>query len=376
MLDGHPYDGSAIAEQGLHTLSVLATDEQGGEFLATTRFSVLDASQRAPTYSTEMVQYLVERLAEHPHVRPTASADQRLVVGKSRGWPNDPEVPEHDLYAFQITDYEAQQPKIRVVLVGGNHPREQTGNWALHGALDFLVSRDPRAGELRQWITFFVYPMVNPDGRHALSGRSSPEMQAEKVTDHNRVWNAADRFTTTGIIARAIQADTGGTAQYLLDFHSAGSTFFYTGAELTTSPYAQTMTAREPKIKPTRSEGHPGMIRNWAMSEEGLEIPFAYTPELAGTENAQRSMEIGRSFMLAFHDLLSGRSVLAAAEQVLEHDDSSPFSSKYRRQIPERKGNLEELLATGDATVEQILENVYALYGEINHYRQSIELLV
>jgi hypothetical protein len=373
-LDGQPYDGSVIAEQGLYALSVLATDQQGKEFLATTRFSVLDASQRAPTYTTDLVRYLVERLAKHPHVTPTSSADQRLIVGRSRGWPKDPEVPEHDLYAFQITDHQAQGPKIRVVLVGGNHPREQTGSWALHGALDFLVSDDPRAGELRQWIAFFVYPMVNPDGRYALSGRSSPEMQAEKVTDHNRVWNTSDRFTTTDIIARAIKADTGGTAQYLLDFHSAGSTFFYTGAKLMTSPYAQTMTAREPKIKPTRSEGHPGMIRNWAMSDEGLAIPFAYTPELAGTENARRSMEIGRSFMLAFHDLLSGRSVLAAAEKILEHDDSSPFGSMHRQQIPALKGNLEKLLATGDATVERILEEVYALYGEINDYRQSIEL--
>lgn len=373
-LDGQPYDGSQIAEQGLHSLRVTVVDDQGNEASTHVLFFVLSETDRAPIYTMDMVRYHVERLAEHPDVMPTRSADQRMVIGRSPGWAQDPEVPEHEVYGFQITDGEADGAKVSIVLVGGNHPREQTGSWALQGALDFLVSEDPRAEQLRRWCTFSVYPMVNPDGRYALSGRSNPEMQAEKVSDHNRVWNTTGRFSTIDIVTGAMRADTAGTVHYLLDFHSAGATFFFTGPELMTSAYAQAMTARESEIKPRRSEGHPGMIRNWAMSSEGLNVPFAYTPELAGGENVKRSLDVGRSFMLAFHDLITGTAALAAADRSLQPADDTPLSDRYRQRIPERKAGLQQVLADKEASVHQILADVDALYDAINDYREALDV--
>ncbi len=373
-LNGKPYDGSEIAQQGLHTLRVTASDGEGRAVCSTTRFFVLDPEERGPEYTVEIVRYHVERLAEHPNVAPTASADERLVLGRSRGWPEDPEIPAHDLYGFQITDPGPEGPKLQVVLVSGNHPREHTGNWALHGALDFLLTDDPRAEDLRRWAVFFAYPMVNPDGRYALSGRSNPEMQAEKVSDHNRVWNTSGRFSTIDAFAEAIRTDTGGTADYLFDFHSAGSTFFFADAGMMGSPYAHAMTAREPDVRPRRSDGQPGMIRIWAMSEEGLNTPFAYTPELAGSESAKRSMAIGRSYMLVFHDLITGSAALAAAAEILEQDRDPVFGEAYRRRIPGLKEKLEDVLAGGDAPVDRTLDAVYELYWGINDYRASVDL--
>jgi hypothetical protein len=370
-LDGQPYDGSQITEHGLHSLRVTVVDAQGNQASTHVRFFVLSETDRAPIYTTDMVRYHVQRLAEHPDVMPTRSADQRMVIGRSPGWAQDPEVPEHEVYGFQVADRQGDGAKVSIVLVGGNHPREQTGSWALQGALDFLLSEDPRAEQLRGWCTFFVYPMVNPDGRYAFSGRSNPEMQAEKVTDHNRVWNTTGRFSTIDIVTGAIKADTAGTVHYLLDFHSAGATFFFTGPELMASSYAQAMTAREPEIKPRRSEGHPGMIRNWAMSSEGLNVPFAYTPELAGAENVKRSLDVGRSFMLAFHDLITGSAPLAAADQALQTADDTPLSDRHRQRIPERKAGLQQVLADKDASVHQILADVDALYDAINDYREA-----
>lgn len=373
-LNEEPYDGGKITDQGLHTFVATASDGEGREFSSTTRFFVLDPDERGPVYTVEIVDYHVQRLAEYPHVAATASADERLVLGTSHGWPEDPEIPQHELYGFQITDAETEGPKLRVVLTSGNHPREQTGNWSLHGALDFLVSDDPRAEDLRQWATFFVYPMVNPDGRYIVAGRSNPEMLAEKVSDHNRVWNTSGRFSTIDVFAEAIKADTGGTADYLLDFHSAGSSFFFADEEMMGSPYAHAMMAVEPDVGPRRSDGHPGMIRRWAMSEEGLNVPFAYTPELAGGKSAKRSMEIGRSYMLTFHDLMTGRSALAAASEILQKEGEAAFGEKYRQPLPELKEPVERVLADGEASVHQTLEAVYTLYWAINDYRESVRL--
>ena len=373
-LNDQPYDGGEIADQGLHTFSVTASDTDGQEFSSTTRFIVLDPAKRAPVYTMDLVRYHVERLARHPQVTPTPSADQRLVVGTSRGWPKDPEVPEHDVFGFQITDAEAEGAKLRVVLVGGNHPGEHTGNWTLHGGLDFLVSDDPRAAELRRWAVFYVYPMVNPDGRYALSGRSNPEMRAQDVSDHNRVWNTSGRFSTIDAVTSALKADTGGSTDYLLDFHSAGDSFFFVGADFVTSPYARAMTARDPEIKPRRSDGHPGMVRNWSMTEEGLNARFGYTPETAGGESGKRSLEIGRSYLLAFHDLISGSAALAAAAEILEQESPPAFGAQYRRQLPELKENLERVLPAGKVPVHDTLEVVYALYEGINAARECTDL--
>jgi hypothetical protein len=369
-----PYDGGEVADQGLHTFTVTVSDGKGRESSSTIRFFVLDPEEPGPTYTVDIVRYCVERLAGHPHVTATASSDERFVLGMSHGWPDDPEIPRHELYGFQLTDPVAEGAKLRVVLTGGNHPREQTGSWALHGALDFLVSDDPRAKDLRRWATFLVYPMVNPDGRYIVAGRSNPEMLAEKVSDHNRVWNTTGRFSTIDAFVKAIKTDTGGTTDYLLDFHSAGTTFFFADEDMMGSPFAHAMTALEPEVGPRRSDGHPGMIRRWAMSEEGLSAPFGYTPELAGKESAKRSMEIGRSLMLTFHDLITGTSALAAASDILHREGEPAFGEKYRERLPELKEGLERILAAGDAPVHRTLEAVYELYWAVNDYRVAVNL--
>ena len=41
------------------------------------------------------------------------------------------------------------------------------GNWVLEGLVRWLVGDDPRAAALRREVEFYVYPMVNADGRFA-----------------------------------------------------------------------------------------------------------------------------------------------------------------------------------------------------------------
>ena len=65
------------------------------------------------------------------------------------------------------------------MLVGGVHANETLGNFTLEGLVDFLVSDDLEAAQLRRYAEFYVYPMANPDGRYAGYNRSTVQFVNE-----------------------------------------------------------------------------------------------------------------------------------------------------------------------------------------------------
>ena len=203
-------------------------------------------------YTPAMTEAHTEWAAQSPYVTPTPSCDSGLaldpgssladfVVGVSAGHVSDPYVPQHNLYAYKITDPSGTGPKKIVVFQTGNHNTEQPGSWSFQGMEDFLLSDDPRAGWLRRHCEFYVYPLVNPDGRYTNSGRGNPEMTDEGFgTDHNRVWDTQGQgLSTIDAFTTAMQNDTGQQVYYYFDFHSApGSSvsYFYTSHELMDCP--------------------------------------------------------------------------------------------------------------------------------------------
>ena len=104
-----------------------------------------------PAYTPEMVARHTELVGRLRWVAPTASGNQAMVLGRTPGWPKnpafpqDPEIPPQNIYGYQITDPSAKGPKIKMVLVSGNHATEFTGNWVLEGMVNFLAGSDPRA---------------------------------------------------------------------------------------------------------------------------------------------------------------------------------------------------------------------------------------
>jgi len=44
------------------------------------------------------------------------------------------------------------------------HPGETISSWIMKGIIDFLISSDPKANELRNKFVFKIVPMLNPDG--------------------------------------------------------------------------------------------------------------------------------------------------------------------------------------------------------------------
>ena len=58
----------------------------------------------------------------------------------------------------------ASLQKKTIVLTGRVHPGETPSSFILHGLMEFLVSNDPTARQLRRGFIFYIIPMLNPDG--------------------------------------------------------------------------------------------------------------------------------------------------------------------------------------------------------------------
>jgi len=60
--------------------------------------------------------------------------------------------------------YDVDKQKEGVVLTARIHPGESISSWIMKGIIDFLISSDPKANELRDKFVFKIVPMLNPDG--------------------------------------------------------------------------------------------------------------------------------------------------------------------------------------------------------------------
>lgn len=186
-------------------------------------------------YTVDDAASLVSDLKQSRWAFPTPSADDQFVLGQSPGGTDDlgRTIDPQPIYGFLITDAGASGAKAKIVLTGGVHANEPTGNHVLEGVVRWLVSDDAEAAELRKAAAFYVYPMVNPDGYEAGLDRATV---AQPGTDANRVFAEGQwaDHAEVKLVGEAMQADTGGRVDYLLDFHVAfgsGDVYAYTDAD-------------------------------------------------------------------------------------------------------------------------------------------------
>ena len=75
--------------------------------------------------------------------------------------------------------------KKRAVLITSRvHPGETQSSFALEGIVEFLLSDDPRANDLRKSHIFYIVPMLNPDG--VIQGNHRTDLNGN---DMNRKWS-------------------------------------------------------------------------------------------------------------------------------------------------------------------------------------------
>ena len=60
--------------------------------------------------------------------------------------------------------YEVDKKKEGVVITSRIHPGESNASYMMKGVIDYLISEDPKAIELRDKFVFKIVPMLNPDG--------------------------------------------------------------------------------------------------------------------------------------------------------------------------------------------------------------------
>ncbi len=204
----------------------------GGSF----QFSNNNAFAQDDVWIAHSIPYSYGRVADQvaqyklsPFVSPTISSDANLVIGQSPGGVDDlgRTIAPRDMWGFKLTDNAVPSAgKTQVVLTSGLHANEVLGNHTLEGTIDFLLSNDPRATELRKTTEFFVYPLLNPDGRFAGNNRATIQNPNQ---DPNCCWsptassnwqNKPDLKVSGEAMMADLQTATGGEAEYFIDYHS------------------------------------------------------------------------------------------------------------------------------------------------------------
>jgi len=260
-------------------------------------------------------------MSASPYVTKTPSGNSALalpgtpveiedfVVGTTPG-NTDPSYdysPPHNIYAYMITDPCTSGPKKKAMIDTGNHNTETAGSWAFQGMVDFFASADPEADWLRKHVEFYIYPLVNPDGRYTATGRGNPEMTAEGFgTDHNRVWHTCGQgLSTIDALTVAMRADTCNDVDFAFDYHGGGSDFFYIMPSQADCPYVKAFAKREPSVGPHLRSGDYRMLRIWPLRPEGLNAEFSCTPENhKNTGTVQDKLDLGKNYGLAIYDVL------------------------------------------------------------------------
>lgn len=276
-------------------------------------------------YPVSRLESYIDSIKSSPYVSPTNSSSANLILGQGAGGVDDlgRTIPGQNIYAFKITDQTSTAPKKKVMLVGGNHAGEPLGNLGLEGMLDFLLSGEPAAQELLEVAEFYVYPMVNPDGRYAGYYRSSVE-SPEK--DTNRCWHSTTGMTQLSLVTSAMKADTMtaadpnfplkprfGDIDYFFDFHQyfgpwSDPDYYHIINEDPEETIQQYLSELLPGVAQVPLSGSIAMSHVWATQTNTLGANCSMVAEFGAhpgmTEEAMQ--ERGALYALALHHTMVG----------------------------------------------------------------------
>lgn len=173
-------------------------------------------------YPFERLKRFLHHIRGNVALSPSPSADEDFVIGMSPGGMAEGErrIAPNELFGLRIAsqDTSRARKRKRVVILGGVHPNEPLGNWAIEGFVTFLLGDSSEAVALRDTCEVLVYPMVNPDGRVAGYNRSTVQHESR---DANRYWREDLYHDMDDIrqIAEAMKSDSRCDVDYCIDFH-------------------------------------------------------------------------------------------------------------------------------------------------------------
>ncbi|QDU89152.1 Zinc carboxypeptidase [Pirellulimonas nuda] len=276
-----------------------------------------DAAFTGPeVYVAYGIPYPRSRAAQHTAtvaasgwVLPTLSGGGSLAVGLSPGGVDDlgRTIAPSELSGYRIVDPVGAASRPQVVLTSGVHANETLGNLVLEGLVDFLVGDSLQAGLLRKASDLFVYPMVNPDGRLAGYNRGTV---ARPDDDPNRYWAAPGYGGIAELqeVGAAMISDTGGAADYLIDFHSTvdgkDGHYGFVLPAMQSDPLWQSFLAREPQVLTRNALLVDDTTAKFGRDTLGAGFSITFETQFIAGENEDRFLAMGESWGLALADAL------------------------------------------------------------------------
>jgi hypothetical protein len=268
-----------------------------------------------PVYIAYGLPYPYQRVVEHtkriassPWVHPTAPGGESLVIGKSPGGIDDMDrkIRPRNIYGYRLSDDRAERMKTKVVLVSGVHANESLSSYVLEGLVDFLISDAPEAQALRRRAEFFVYPMVNPDGRRAGYNRTTVQYSSRRP---NRSW-IPPRYgglDDIRLVGESMRADVG-HADFVIDFHSdsvgKSGHYAYVLPEWQEHPLWRNFRMLEPDVRTRDAKLIDRTMARFGRDELGAEFSITFETQFIAGEHAGRFKEMGVNWALAMHRTL------------------------------------------------------------------------
>ncbi|KAJ3391394.1 Cytosolic carboxypeptidase 6 [Lobulomyces angularis] len=112
------------------------------------------------------------------------------------------------------------EPKRTICITSRVHPGESPSSYVCQGIIDFLISANPKAEELRSKLVFKIVPMLNPDGVFLGNYRSS-----SLGFDLNRNWqNPSKEFQPEILVTKneflKFKDDPNLNVEFFIDIHA------------------------------------------------------------------------------------------------------------------------------------------------------------
>jgi hypothetical protein len=172
---------------------------------------------------------------------------------------------------LQLFEFGAGAQAPVVLVLGRQHPPENTGTRALLGFVETLAADTPQAHAFRERVHVLVAPLLNPDG--LLEGHWRGNANG---VDINRDWGTFAQPETRALRdALAARGIGPGRVVFAIDFHSTDQDVFYTVADDPTrteggllQQWIAAMQSRF-KIKESPSVARNGTSQNWAVCRLG-----------------------------------------------------------------------------------------------------------
>jgi hypothetical protein len=289
-------------------------------------------------YPYQRVVEHAERIAASPWVHPTPSGAGSLIIGRSPGGIDDMDrtIRPRNIYGYRISDDQpaehrdnhAVARKTKVVLVSGVHANESLASYVLEGLVDFLISDAPEAQALRRRAEFFVYPMVNPDGRRAGYNRSTVQYSTRRP---NRHWKppAYGGLDDIRLVGEAMRADVV-SADVVIDFHSdsvgKSGHYAYVLPEWQDHPLWTNFLQLEPQVQTRNARLRDRTMARFGRDELGAKFSITFETQFIAGEQSHRFFEMGANWARALQATLAAPSNLSigAADSPREKVSATP----------------------------------------------------